>query len=158
MQTYMSETNKVLHNIQNSITKHEADKNICISDCNTINSLRSTINSYKSEADNIITDLNNVVTDFKSQQTIYSKMVNNLRTECSQLSDQLKTISNIFATQCATNDINNDKSEVATITDIIAKFISNYKLERLTIDTLGTRISHIFRSYGNYFWSPVTPD
>ena len=24
--------------------------------------------------------------------------------------------------------------------------------------TLGTRISHIFRSYGNYFWYPVTPD
>ena len=90
MQTYMSETNKVLHNIQNSITKHEADKNVCISDCNTINSLRCTINSYKSEADNIISDLNNFVTDFKLFQTVYSKMVNNLRTECSQLSEQLK--------------------------------------------------------------------
>ena len=133
MQTYMSKTNKVLHNIQNSITKHEADKNVCISDCNTINSLRSTINSYKSEVDIIITDLNNVVTDCKSQQTTYSKMVNNLRTECSQLSEQLKTTSNTVARQCATNNINNDsllqyKSEVATITDIIAKSISNYRL------------------------------
>ena len=72
-------------------------------------------------------------------------MVNNLRTECSQLSEQLKTISNTVATQCATNDINNDsllqyKSEVATITDIIAKSISNYKLERLTIDSIQTTI------------------
>ena len=145
MQRYMSETNKVLHNIQNSITKYEADKNVCISDCNTIHSLRSTMNSYKSETDTIITDLNNVVTNCKSQQTIYSEMVNKLRTECSQLFEQLKTIYYTVATQCATNDINNDsilqyESEVATINDSIAKSISNYKLERLTIDSIQTTI------------------
>ena len=35
------------------------------------------------------------------------------------------------------------------------RFNAIQKSER---STLGTRISHIFRSYGNYFWYPVTPD
>ena len=29
---------------------------------------------------------------------------------------------------------------------------------KTALSTLGTRISNIFRLYGNYFWPPVTPD
>ena len=56
-----------------------------------------------------------------------------------------------------------------TLLNLVAKYkteadniLQMYNTTILTVEhqriTLGTRISHIFRSYGNYFWSPVTPD
>ena len=61
------------------------------------------------------------------------------------------------------------KENIHYLGHLVKYLICNSEIESLNEGTimlgsskkfgsLGTRISHIFRSYGNYFWSPVTPD
>ena len=145
MQTYVSEKNANLKSIKSSISHYQADKNACISDYNKINSIRNTINSYRSEADIIVNDLKTCVEECNSKHVAYSNTVKTHQTEFEQMSKIIQTTTDIIDKQnVSKNDytahITQYKSDVANIHDSVNKSISNYNLERLSINSIQTTI------------------